>query len=165
LRESLSGKTGELRRRMAEELAAFTRDETRRVLAEEGGRARSIRLGAEKTLSDRLLSVALSSLKQLRHTRYPEVFEKLAKELPSLPWKIVRVHPDDKDLARKHLPDAEIVPMETITGGLDAATADGTIRVVNTFEKRMERAWSDLLPLLIKDVYQEASDGATQKSG
>jgi hypothetical protein len=45
----------------------------------------------------------------------------------------VRVHPADIDLARKHLSDAEIVPMETITGGMDAAMADGTIRVINTF--------------------------------
>jgi vacuolar-type H+-ATPase subunit E/Vma4 len=148
---------------MADELEAFARDETRRVLAEEGGRARSIRLGAEKTLSDRFFSVARASLAQLRLTGYPEIFEKLARELPPLPWKIVRVHPADKELARAFFPDAEIAPVETITGGLDAATADGAIRVVNTFEKRIERAWADLLPLLIKDVYQEASDGASQK--
>ena len=164
MRASLSGKTGELRKRFADELAAFARDETRRVLAEEGGRARSIKLGAEKTLSDRLLSVARASLEQLRHTGYSENFEKLALELPSLPWKIVRVHPADVEVARKYLPDAEIVPEETITGGMDAATADGAVRVVNTFEKRIERAWADLLPLLINDVYQEASDGASQKA-
>lgn len=164
MRASFSGKTGELRRRIADELAAFARDETRRVLAEEGGRARSVRLGAEKMLSERLLSVALASLGALRQTGYPEIFEKLARELPSLPWKSVRVHPPDAELARKHFPDAEILPMENITGGMDVATADGTIRVVNTFEKRIERAWADLLPLLINDVYEEASDGASQKS-
>ena len=54
--------------------------------------------------------------------------------------------------------------METITGGMDAETADGAIRVVNTFEKRIERAWADLLPLLIKDVYQEATDGPSPKA-
>ena len=53
--------------------------------------------------------------------------------------------------------------METITGGMDAAMEDGTIRVINTFEKRLELAWADLLPLLISDVYQEVSDGASQK--
>jgi vacuolar-type H+-ATPase subunit E/Vma4 len=163
MRASFSGKTGELRRRLADELTAFTRDETRRVLAEEGGRARSIRLGAEKTLSDRLLSVARASLAQLRLTGYPEIFEKLARELPSLPWKTVRVHPVDKELACRHFPDAEIVTMVNITGGMDAETVGGAIGVINTFEKRIERAWADLLPLLINDVYQEASDGASQK--
>jgi vacuolar-type H+-ATPase subunit E/Vma4 len=75
----------------------------------------------------------------------------------------VRVHPADIDLARKHLSDAEIVPVETITGGMDAAMEDETVRVINTFEKRLELAWADLLPLLISDVYQEVSDGAAQK--
>ena len=163
LRASLSGKIGELRRRTADELEIFAREETRRILAEEGGRARSIRLGAEKALSDRLLSIALASLEQLRQKGYPALFEKMVSELPPLPWKTVRVHPVDKELAHRLFPDAEIVPEETIRGGIDAATADGAIRVVNTFEKRVERVWADLLPLLINDVYQEASDGASQK--
>ena len=164
-RASLCEKTGEFRKRMADEFAVFVREEARRILAEEAGRARSVRLDAEKLLSDRLLSVARASLLQLRQTGYPELFEKLARELPSLPWEIVRVHPSDMKLARTYFHDAEIVPVENITGGMDAATADGAIRVVNTFEKRVERAWADLLPLLIKDVYQEASDGASQKPG
>lgn len=164
MRSSLAGKTGELRKRFADEVAAFARDETRRVLAEEGGRARSIRLESEKALSDRLLSVALASLARLRHDRYPEIFEKMARELPPLPWKIVRVNPVDKELANRHFPDAEIMLVETISGGMDAETADRAINVVNTFEKRIERAWAELLPLLINDVYQEASDGASQNS-
>jgi vacuolar-type H+-ATPase subunit E/Vma4 len=158
---SLATQIAELRRHYADELAAAENEESRRVLAEAGSRVRAIKLAAEKTLSDRLFSIARASLTQLRHDGYPAVFEKLARELPSLPWKLVRVHPADIDLARKHLSDAEIVPAETITGGLDAAMADGTVRVINTFEKRLELAWADLLPLLISDVYQEVSDGAT----
>jgi vacuolar-type H+-ATPase subunit E/Vma4 len=138
-------------------------EESRRARAEAGSRVRAIKLAAEKTLSERLFAIARASLTQLRHDGYPASFEKLARELPSLPWKLVRVHPADIDLARKHLSNAEIVPMETITGGLDAAMADGTIRVINTFDKRLELAWADLLPLLISDVYQEVSDGASQK--
>lgn len=163
MRASLSVKIAELRERSAYELAAFAGEETRRVLAEAGERERALRLVAEKTLSDRLLSVARASLRRLRHDGYPAAFEKLALELPSLPWKIARVHPADLELVRKYLPDAELVPVETITGGLDAELADGTIRAINTFEKRLERAWPDLLPLLISDVYQEVSDGASQK--
>ena len=160
---SLAKRIAELRKHYADELAAAEMEESRRARAEAGSRVRAIKLAAEKTLSERLFAIARASLTQLRHDGYPESFEKLARELPSLPWKLVRVHPADIDLARKHLSDAEIVPMETITGGLDAAMADGTIRVINTFDKRLELAWADLLPLLISDVYQEVSDGASQK--
>ncbi len=138
-------------------------EESRRGIAEAGGKVRAIKLVAEKTLSDRLFPIARASLAQLRHDNYPAVFEKLAGELPALPWKLVQVHPSDIDLARRHLPDAEIVPMETISGGVDASNADGTIRVINTFEKRLELAWADLLPLLISAVYEEVSDGSSQK--
>jgi vacuolar-type H+-ATPase subunit E/Vma4 len=160
---SLAKRIAELRKHYADELAAAEKEESRRARAEAGSRVRAIKLAAEKTLSDRLFSIARASLTQLRHDGYPASFEKMARELPFLPWKLVRVHPEDIDLARKHLSDAEIVPMETITGGMDAAMEDGTIRVINTFEKRLELAWADLLPLLISDVYQEVSDGAAQK--
>jgi vacuolar-type H+-ATPase subunit E/Vma4 len=162
MQASLAKQIAELRRHYADDLAAAENEEARRARAEAGSRVRAIKLAAEKTLSDRLFSTARTSLTQLRHDGYPAIFEKLARELPSLPWKLVRVHPADVDLARKNLSDAEIVPVETITGGMEAATADGTIRVVNTFEKRLELAWADLLPLLISDVYEEVSDGAAQ---
>ncbi len=67
------------------------------------------------------------------------------------------MNPADIGLAKRHFPGAEIVPDETISGGMDATAEDGAIRVMNTFEKRLERAWREMLPLLIKDVYQEVS--------
>jgi vacuolar-type H+-ATPase subunit E/Vma4 len=156
-------KLSALRKRYADELADATGEEARRGLAEAAGRARAIRLASEKVLADRLFQAARASLERLRNDGHPAVFEQLALELPALPWKIVRVNPADVEPARKHLPFAEIVPVESISGGLDAAVADGTIRVINTFEKRLEQLWADLLPLLIKDVYQEISDGSSQK--
>ena len=160
---ALADRISALRKRYADELAAAAGEEARRGLAEAGGRARAIRLESERTLSDRLFRVACDTLQHLRHDGYPVVFEQLVLELPALPWKIVRVNPADVDLARKYLRDAEVVPVESIAGGLDAAVADGTIRAVNTFEKRLEQLWADLLPLLIRDVYQEVSDEASQK--
>ncbi len=159
---SLVKQLAELSRHYADELAAAENEETRRARAEAGSRVRAVRLAAEKRLSDRLFSIVHASLAQLRHDGYPAIFEKLVRELPALPWKRVRVHPADIELARKLLPGAEIVPEETISGGVDAAIADGRIRVINTFEKRLELAWADLLPLLISDAYEEISDGATQ---
>jgi vacuolar-type H+-ATPase subunit E/Vma4 len=163
MQASLSKRIAELRKHYVDELAAAEKEESRRARAEAGSRVRAINLAAEKTLSDRLLAIARASLTQLRHDGYPASFEKLARELPSLPWKLVRVHPADIDLARKHYSNAEIVPVDTITGGMDAAIEDETIRAVNTFEKRLELSWADLLPLLIRDVYQEVSDGASEK--
>jgi V/A-type H+-transporting ATPase subunit E len=164
LQASLSEKIAELRRHFSEELAAAEKVELRRGLADADSRVRAIRLAAEKDLADRLFSIARDSLTGLRDDGYPAIFEKLARELPALPWKVVQVHPADMDIARKHLPDSEIVPVETIAGGLDASNADGTIRIINTLEKRLELAWVDLLPKMISDAYQEVSDGTSQKT-
>jgi vacuolar-type H+-ATPase subunit E/Vma4 len=135
------------------------RDAVAQALSAAVNRAREIRLSAEKELSGLLKDIATSSLPALRKADYEDVFGKLVRELPALAWKKVRVNPEDIALAGKFFPAAEIVPDRDITGGLDASTEDGSIRVINTFEKRLERAWSDMLPLLVKEVYQEVSDG------
>jgi len=33
-------------------------------------------------------------------------------------------------------------------------TGDSKIRVINTLEKRLERAWGDILPHLLKEDYE-----------
>lgn len=161
LQQSAAGKIEDLRKHYADKLASTEGEEALRALAEAGSRARGVRLEAEKALSDRLYSIARSSLHRLRDNGYPAVFEKLALELPSFPWKLVRVNPADVGMAQKYFPGAEIIPVETIAGGMDATVADSTVRVINTLEKRLERAWSEIIPLLVKDVYREVSDGAS----
>ncbi len=161
IRTAESARIGELRRRYADQLSAATGEEAIRALAEAGNRARALRLEAEKVLSERLLSASRAALQQLRDARYPALFEKMVLELPSLAWNLVRVNPADVSLARKYFPTAEIVPVETISGGVDVTIRDGTIRVINTLEKRLERAWSELLPPMVKDAYREISDGAS----
>jgi len=116
-------------------------------------RSRAHLLKAEKELSDRLFSVALSSLPRLRSSGYQEAFGKMAQELPPLAWKTVRVNPADVGLAKGSFAGAEIIPDKTISGGVDAMTDGGKIRVINTFEKRLERAWVDMLPGLLIDAY------------
>lgn len=164
LQAAVAGKIEELRKHYADKLISAEGDETLRALAEAGNHARRVRLEAEKALSDRLYSIACSSLHLLRDNGYPAVFEKLALELPSFPWKLVRVNPADLSMARKYFPNAEIIPVENIAGGVDAAVADSTVRVINTLEKRLERAWNELIPLLVKDVYREVSDGTSVQS-
>ncbi|HYA86004.1 MAG TPA: V-type ATP synthase subunit E [Nitrospirota bacterium] len=159
LQAAAAQKIADLQKQCAERLAAVSGDELRRAHAEASNRARAFRLTAEKTLADSLYSIARFSLHQLRDDHYPAVFEKLVRELPALPWKIVRVHAADIDLARKYFPDAQILPVGHISGGVDVTVADGSIEVINTFEKRLERLWTDLLPQMVNDVYREVADG------
>jgi V/A-type H+-transporting ATPase subunit E len=153
-------KVEQLRAESAVRRSVMAAAEAAAAVAEAQKRARAQRLLAEKTLSDRLYSIAIGSLRRLRDEGYPDAFEKLARELPSFEWRTVRVNPADAGLARRYFPGAEPVPDESITGGLDAATVDGAVRVINTFEKRLQRAWPEMLPVLMKDIYQEVSDGA-----
>jgi vacuolar-type H+-ATPase subunit E/Vma4 len=154
----------QLRGDMDMKQAASGREAIVQALSAANNQARVIRLSAEKKLSARLQIIAASSLGALRKVDYEAAFGKMARELPALVWHTVRVNPEDVALAGKYFPGAEIIPDRNITGGMDASTADGTIRIINTFEKRMERAWTDMLPVLIKDVYQEVSDGAPAAS-
>jgi V/A-type H+/Na+-transporting ATPase subunit E len=148
----------------AERLAAVSGDELRRARSEASNSARAFRLDVEKAFAEGLYSIARFSLSRLRDDRYPMVFERLVKELPALPWTIVRVHASDVDLARKYFPTAEILAVGSISGGVDVITADGSIRVINTFEKRLERIWIDLLPQIFNDAYREVGDGSSSKS-
>jgi len=155
----------ELRREEAKRKeTAAQRDAIAQALSAANNRARELRLMAEKELSARLQAAATSSLAALRKADYEAAFGKLARELPSLAWHAVRVNPGDVALAGNYFPGAEIVPDRDITGGMDASTKDGSIRVINTFEKRLERAWSEMLPLLIRDVYREGPDGTPASS-
>ncbi len=140
------------------------RDAYAQALSAANNRARALRLSAEQALAARLKDAAISSLAALRKADYEAVFQKLVQELPALSWKTVLVNPRDVELAGKYFPDAKIMPDPAITGGMDASARDGSIRVINTFEKRLERAWSDMLPHLIKDVYREVTDGTPAAS-
>ncbi len=139
--------------------AAAARDKSIQLESEAKSRARILRLSSERALADRLRQTAAASLPALRKGAYENAFGKMTRELPDLAWQTVRVNPGDEALGKKYFPGAEIIPDKSITGGMDASAADGTIRVINTFEKRLERAWDDMLPGLIRDAYREATDG------
>ncbi len=170
--EQEAGKVGAETARKLEELrAAYSRqrsstaaEKAAKILSEANTAARLIRLSAEKALSERLYSLAVESLHLLRNAGYRDVFAAFASELPRLPWKAVRVNPEDIGRAKEHFPGAEIISDKHITGGLDVTTEGGKIRVINTFEKRLERAWEEMLPGLLRDVYEEVSrhDAAAQ---
>ena len=158
-REEASHKLEQLRENCAqtESLAAAAAQVA--AVSEAKNRSRTRLLAAEKALSDRLYSAVLSSLPRLRGGDYREAFGKMVRELPPLEWKTVRVNPEDTGLAKSIFPGADIIPDATISGGVDAATDGGKIRVINTFEKRLERSWVDMLPELLKKIYDSVEKG------
>ncbi len=132
------------------------------ALSAANNRAREVRLRAEQALSARLKEAASAALAELRRDGYEDAFSRLARELPALSWKTVRVNPGDVRLAGKYFSGAAIEPDAAITGGMDVSAGDGTVRIINTLDKRLERAWGDMLPLLIQDVYHEVGDGTPE---
>lgn len=126
------------------------------ILSEANNRARIIKLSVEKVLSERLFLLALSNIRELRNDGYKDVFALLVKELPDVIWKEVFVNPEDMKTVREYFPDSNIIPDDNISGGLEVVSEDGKISIANTFEKRLERAWEDILPLLINEIYREA---------
>ena len=110
-------------------------------------------ISGNRLLSDRLYRIACSVLPLLRNQDYQRAFRNLAAEMPPLTWKTVRVNTDDVEEAREHFPEAAIVADPDISGGIDAETENGKIRVINTFNKRLERAWEEIIPNLMKEDY------------
>lgn len=138
-----------------------SREEADRIIALASSEARSIALSSEKKLSERLFKLALSNLHALRKEKYRDIFASLVNELPPLSWEEVTVNPADRDIAEELFPGAKIFTDAGITGGFDAIVGNGRIRVINTFEKRLERAWTEIIPALIKGVYNELSSEAS----
>jgi V/A-type H+-transporting ATPase subunit E len=120
--------------------------------------ARMNRLRAENELSKRLYHVAVHSLNRLRDKGYSDVLLSLVRELPPGPWEVVKVNPGDREAIKGFFPDSEIQNEPGITGGVEVISGKGNVRVVNTFEKRLERAWTEMLPEIMKDVYKELSE-------
>ena len=154
-------KLARLREESDRSRAGGNSDLTSAALAEANNKARMLRLSGEQEICQRLLKAAVDALPLLRDSHYEKTFAKMVRELPSLPWKSVRVNPRDAALAQKHFKGAEIVSDAAITGGMDASTEEDSIRIVNTLEKRLERAWNDMLSDLVREVRSEISDGTS----
>ncbi len=158
IREEAARRIKKFREDCRSRQALKIREETVCILSEAEKRVRAVRLKSNRTVSDRLYRLALDLLGNLRDEKYNNVFLALVREFPDRVWQGVTVNPEDEDLARRYFPDAEIVTDGSISGGLEAMSENGNIRVINTFEKRLEKTWDDILPLLIRDVYEELQD-------
>jgi len=130
------------------------------VLLEAQRKERGLRLAADRKLADLLYSIAATQLPLLRESEYTAAFQAMVQELPQFAWGHVKVHPDDVERARAFFPNAKITGAASISGGLEATSDDGQVTVVNTFEKRLERAWEGMLPQMIN----EAAHGTSSRS-
>jgi V/A-type H+-transporting ATPase subunit E len=129
--------------------------------ADAGREARRIRAAAATVLADRLHAIARAELPGLGREGGEQMFAALVAELPLGDWRLVRVNPADRPLARERFPQAEIVGDERISAGLEVETDGGRIRVRNTLETRLEAAWPDMLPGLISSIQSECVDHRT----
>lgn len=143
-----------LREEHGKAVAAESGIRAEQILSEALDQVRLMRLASTRKLSARLYRLTGSSLGHLRNEEYPGIFRALAMELPPLDWTSVSVNPDDAGLARRTFPDADILPDERISGGMDVATADNRVRVINTLDKRLERAWEEILSDLLRDCHE-----------
>jgi V/A-type H+-transporting ATPase subunit E len=158
IREEEADRFDHMREEHRRRLETAARESCDNILADAERESRKIMAEAEKRLSDRLFSLAMASLGSLRNEEYEKVFSELAAEIYSLQWKEVRVASGDMELAKGLFPDARIVRDDGITGGLEVHSENGQISVTNTFEKRLERAWESMLPLIVQNVYKMVSD-------
>jgi len=124
-------------------------------MAEANAAVRKAHLTSDRVLADRLYRLARTALPSLRNVGYHDVFGAFIQELPRFTWKTVRVNPDDVVLAREAFPGADIDGEPSITGGLEAATEGGQFRVVNTFEKRLDRVWEEMLPDIMRELAEQ----------
>ena len=144
--------------RLENAAGSSSEEDRQKVLLDAGNSARTIRLASEDRLSSRLYILAVSSLHLLRGKGYEDIFHRLVLEIPPLGWHSVKVSQDDCDLARKFFPNAAIVADRNITGGMEVEAEEGWVSVANTFEKRLEREWPQMLPGLIADINREVMD-------
>jgi vacuolar-type H+-ATPase subunit E/Vma4 len=150
----------------ADQLASACRKSVRVIVAEAEIKARKKKLLAYQGLDEVLHATAISQLPKLREHDYENVFVQLAKELPGSQWDKIIVNPSDMDLAAKFFDKNIVQPDTAISGGLIALNAGGKIVVDNTFEKRLERQWSHILPELIKRIEEKYGESeSTEKAG
>ncbi len=155
IKTETAGQIQHLREGLQKKEAALTRSVAEEVRTEAEKKARELRLAEHNAVSERLFTVAESILSQLRDDRYPETFAALVKELPSTEWDAVKVHSLDTAMAAEHFPGAQIIEDSQITGGMEVSRDEGRRSIINTFEKRLERAWEEILPLLLNEVEKE----------
>lgn len=152
IRAEASERIDSIRARYRNMVFVDTSRKAEKILMDAEKKALSIRLEAEKAFSNRCLAIARNLLTDLRDDKYGETFERMAGELPHLEWKRVKVNPEDRERAGRLFPAADIILDPAISGGMEAEAEEGKVRVINTFEKRLEHAWESIFREVITAV-------------
>jgi V/A-type H+-transporting ATPase subunit E len=115
----------------------------------------------EARLAGRLHELATKELSWLREQCGSRLLTTLAGELPAaVVWEQVRVSEREVELARQLFPGAQVQGDRSIAAGLVAQSAHGKIMVVNTLEKRLERAWPQLLPEMLRALRRDGENAS-----
>ena len=154
LKDEAAARLARLGEKFQQEQARTIAAQASAILSEAERSARRTRLAAAEMLAQKLYQLARGLLPCLRVKDYPRIFGLLAAELPPIEWETLRVNPADAGIATDLFPRARIVPDTAICGGMEALAEEGRIRVINTLEKRLERVWPELLPVLIEETEQ-----------
>ena len=168
--DSLRGQAAEAIAKITEEhadqLASACRKSVRSIVAEADIKARKKKLFAYQGLDEVLRQAAMKQLPELRQQNYEKVFALLARELPDCQWEKIIVNPADVDIAAKSFIKNFVQSDSAISGGLIAVSAGGWIVVDNTFEKRLERKWDQIIPELIKKTEEKyGKSRSAEKAG
>ena len=150
----------------ADQLASACHKSMRSIFLETEITTRGKKLFAYQALDQALRNAAVMQLPQLREQNYEKIFANLVAELPERQWEKIVVNPADLELAANFFAGDIIHPEAAISGGLVAVSANGRIIVDNTFEKRLERKWQQILPAIIAELEKRyENSGSAESSG
>jgi V/A-type H+-transporting ATPase subunit E len=149
IRKQVAEAIADITEKQAEQLASACQKSMRSIYADAEIKTREKKLFAFQALDQALKKAAAKNLPALRQNNYKNVFAFLVAELPEREWEKIVVNYADLEVAAKFFAADIIQPDAAISGGLIAATADDTIIVDNSFEKRLERKWPLILPAMI----------------
>jgi V/A-type H+-transporting ATPase subunit E len=150
LRKQIAEAIADITKIHADKLASACQKSMRAIFSETEVKTRQKKLFAYQNLDQALRNAALKQLPSLRQQKYEKIF----------------VNPDDLQMAAKFFTANSLQPDSAISGGVLAETANGRIVVDNTFEKRLERKWPQILPQIIAELEKHfEKSGTAEKAG
>ncbi len=131
------------------------KDFARERLAQAEKEGREVVAQAKQRLAARLRILAEAALATLWREGDETLFSPLAEELPGTRWERIRVRPADGKLAETIFPQATIDTDPGFSGGLEAWAAEGAVHIDNSLEKRLQRAWPNLVSAMIEELIHD----------
>ena len=166
LRKQVADATADITKNHADQLASACQKSMRSIFSETEVKAREKKLFAYQAFDQALQNAAIKQLPALREQNYEKVFANLVNELPESQWEKIVVNPADLELAAKFFAANIIHSDSAISGGLIAVTTNGKIIVDNSFEKRLERKWFQILPsIIVKFEKRYEKSGSAENTG